>query len=43
VDAHLPGFFEQPFIGEDAMVAAVLLDVELEVDALHEVSFGAND
>src|SRR6476469_8739108 len=30
LDAHLLGFFEQPFIGADARVAAALLDVELE-------------
>ena len=43
MNTHFPGLFEQPLVSQDAVVAAVLLDVELEVDALHGGPFGSND
>jgi hypothetical protein len=35
VDAQLPRLLQQPLVGEDAVVAALLRHIELEVDALH--------
>ena len=35
MDADLLGLLEQPFVGQDPVVAVLLLHLELEVDALH--------
>ena len=38
VDAELARLLQQPFVGEHAVQAALLVDVELEVGALHRPS-----